>query len=67
MYHYFKENNANFKLQLLVKSYLKKCTLGDWFVLYQLAKNVNKLFFWDFLVAMSLRDQPEPLQEISIQ
>ena len=30
--------------------YLKQsCKLGDWFVLYQLSKNMNKPFFMEFL------------------
>ncbi len=33
-----------------VHNYICKCSRGDWFVLYQLSKNLNRPFFMDFLV-----------------
>ena len=32
-----------------IKMILSKCQLGDWFVLYQLSKNVNMYFFRSFI------------------
>merc|ERR1712203_61483 len=32
-----------------------QCKLGDWFVLYQLSKNLNRPFFMDFLTNLSVR------------
>uniref|UniRef100_A0A0K2TEQ0 Innexin n=1 Tax=Lepeophtheirus salmonis TaxID=72036 RepID=A0A0K2TEQ0_LEPSM len=36
-----------------IRSYLDSCKVGDWFVLYQMSKNLNKRFFYDFLVKLS--------------
>lgn len=36
-----------------IKSYIQNCSRGDWFVLYQLSKNLNRPFFMDFLVTLS--------------
>ena len=30
-----------------------KCKIGDWFVLYQMSKNLNKRLFYDFLILLS--------------
>merc|ERR1712106_641779 len=38
-----------------VEAYITQCTLGDWFVLYQLSKNLNRPFFMDFLAHLSVR------------
>ena len=27
--------------------------IGDWFVLYQMSKNLNRKFFYDFLIALA--------------
>merc|ERR1719244_2048809 len=37
-----------------IESYLKDAKLGDWFVLYQLSKNLNRPFFMDFLTQLSV-------------
>merc|ERR1712110_1232492 len=42
-----------------IESYLVQCSLGDWFVLYQLSKNLNRPFFFDFLVHLSQRYDKE--------
>jgi hypothetical protein len=34
-----------------IHNYVYKCSRGDWFVLYQLSKNLNRPFFMDFLVS----------------
>lgn len=46
---YFKRNENSQK----IKSYIHDCSRGDWFVLYQLSKNLNRAFFMDFLVTLS--------------
>ena len=42
-----------------VRNYVCKCSKGDWFVLYQLSKNLNRVFFMDFLVTLSRTVDPE--------
>ena len=42
-----------------VRNYIYKCSRGDWFVLYQLSKNLNRPFFMDFLVTLSHKVDPE--------
>ena len=46
MYRYFKRSVKGDKIEMYIK---QNCTLGDWFVLYQLSKNLNKPFFMEFL------------------
>ena len=46
MYRYFNRSIKSDKIEMYLK---KKCKLGDWFVLYQLSKNLNKPFFMEFL------------------
>ena len=46
-----------------IKSYLCQCTLGDWFVLYQLSKNLNRPFFFDFLSELSMKYDKEYYDE----
>jgi len=36
-----------------VRHYVGQCSRGDWFVLYQLSKNLNRPFFMDFLVTLT--------------
>ena len=36
-----------------VKSYIKSVSIGDWFVLYQMSKNLNRRFFHEFLIQLS--------------
>jgi sensor histidine kinase YesM len=31
------------------------CSIGDWFVLYQMSKNLNKRFFAEFLALLSVK------------
>ena len=38
-----------------IKAYIDDCKLGDWFVLYQMSKNLNRPFFMDFLTMLSIR------------
>eukprot|EP00090_Calanus_glacialis_P014519 TRINITY_DN23321_c0_g1_i1.p1 TRINITY_DN23321_c0_g1~~TRINITY_DN23321_c0_g1_i1.p1 ORF type:complete len:250 (-),score=26.19 TRINITY_DN23321_c0_g1_i1:511-1155(-) len=48
---YFKKSTKIEKIE----KYIKKCKLGDWFVLYQLSKNLNRPFFMDLLSHLSVR------------
>ena len=36
-----------------VRYYVKHCSLGDWLVLYQMARNMNKRFFAEFLYVLA--------------
>ena len=42
-----------------LRSYLKCVKIGDWFVLYQMSKNLNRKFFYDFLLELSKDDKAE--------
>lgn len=42
---------------------LRILLLGDWFVLYQMSKNVNKRFFAEFLALLALTVDPDPDEE----
>jgi hypothetical protein len=55
MQRYFKRSAGMDK----VRNYITKCSRGDWFVLYQLSKNLNRAFFMDFLVTLSRTVDPE--------
>jgi len=47
---YFKRSKKLEKIETFVRG----CKLGDWFVLYQLSKNLNRPFFMDFLTRLSV-------------
>ena len=32
-----------------MKLFLQSCTIGEWFFLYQIGKNVDRRFFYDFV------------------
>ena len=51
MNRYFKRSVKIVKIE----NYICNCTLGDWFILYQLSKNLNRPFFMDFLTTLSVR------------
>jgi len=59
MYKYL-SNNKQIKH---IKHYLRNCSIGDWFLLYQMNKNMNKKFFAEFLALMSLKVNPDPYVE----
>ena len=56
MHRYFKVNETTKR----IRHYIYTCSQGDWFVLYQLSKNVNRPFFMDFLGNLSKRQIPSP-------
>ena len=47
---YFKEQKENAKK---IRRYVENCSHGDWFILYQMSKNLNRPFFMDFLTSLS--------------
>jgi len=46
-----------------IRHYILHCSIGDWFVLYQMSKNVNKRFFAEFLALLALTVDPDPDEE----
>ena len=59
MHRYFKAN-AHMKH---IQHYINNCSIGDWFVLYQMSKNLNKRFFAEFLALVALTVDPDPTVE----
>jgi len=43
----------------MVSQFIRSLPLGDWFVLHQLSKNLNRHFFVDFLVHLSTLEESE--------
>ena len=43
-----------------IRHYITNCSIGDWFVLYQMSKNLNKRFFAEFLALLALTVDPDP-------
>merc|ERR1712037_565366 len=56
MDRYFR-NNAHLKH---IQHYIVNCSIGDWFVLYQMSKNLNKRYFAEFLALVSMTVDPDP-------
>eukprot|EP00092_Neocalanus_flemingeri_P004139 GFUD01004453.1.p1 GENE.GFUD01004453.1~~GFUD01004453.1.p1 ORF type:complete len:480 (-),score=121.93 GFUD01004453.1:122-1561(-) len=58
MHRYFKksENIEN------IKCYLGDCSIGDWFVLYQMSKNMNRRLFFMFLTNLAKVPRSQILQ-----
>ena len=40
--------------------YIRAIKIGDWFVLYQMSKNLNRRFFYDFLLALAKEYEVNP-------
>lgn len=59
MHRYFRKN-AHMKH---IQHYIRHCSIGDWFVLYQMSKNLNKRFFAEFLALLALTVDPDPTIE----
>jgi len=51
MNRYFKRSSKMDKIE----NFIVDAKLGDWFVLYQMSKNLNRPFFMDFLTTLSVR------------
>jgi hypothetical protein len=46
---------------------ISRCSYGDWFVLYQMSRNMNRRFFSEFIAVLSRRVDPRfDLQLFSI-
>merc|ERR1711971_1115884 len=58
MHRYFKTDENIMR----VKEYLAECSVGDWFVLYQMSKNMNKRLFFVFLSNLSKVPRKQILQ-----
>ncbi|XP_071747044.1 innexin inx2 isoform X3 [Lepeophtheirus salmonis] len=56
MHRYFRRN-ANIRH---IEHYIKHCSFGDWFVLYQMSRNMNRRFFASFVTALSRKVNPDP-------
>ncbi len=56
VYKYFKKN-AHMKH---IQHYVHHCSIGDWFVLYQMSKNLNGRFFAEFLALLAMTVDPDP-------
>jgi len=56
---YFKKDENDHHIE----NYVQHCSLGDWLVLYQMAKNMNKRFFADFLSVLSKTANPHLLEQ----
>ena len=59
MSRYFKNNAHNKHIQ----HYIYHCSIGDWFVLYQMSKNLNKRYFAEFLALVAMTVDPDPTIE----
>merc|ERR1712106_416365 len=46
-----------------IEHYIEHCSLGDWLVLYQMSRNMNKRFFADFISVLSKTVNPHPVDE----
>eukprot|EP00092_Neocalanus_flemingeri_P056207 GFUD01066573.1.p1 GENE.GFUD01066573.1~~GFUD01066573.1.p1 ORF type:complete len:164 (+),score=51.48 GFUD01066573.1:161-652(+) len=55
--HRYLSNNKHAKH---IQHYVVNCSIGDWFVLYQMNKNMNKRFFAEFLALLSIKVNPDP-------
>jgi len=49
---------SNNKQRHHIEHYILNCSIGDWFVLSQMNKNMNKRFFAEFVSALSMRVNP---------
>ena len=43
-----------------LENYIRTVKIGDWFVLYQMSKNLNRRFFYDFLLALAQEYEKNP-------
>ena len=41
----------------MLREYITSVKIGDWFVLYQMSKNLNRRFFYDFLINLAKEHQ----------
>jgi len=53
----FFERNSHIKH---IQHYIHFCSIGDWFILYQMSKNMNKRFLAEFLALLAMTVDPDP-------
>ena len=51
----------------LIKGYLKDLKIGDWFLLYQISKNMDKRFFCEFIKTVSKDPQSEERMPLDVE
>eukprot|EP00094_Tigriopus_californicus_P008845 TCALIF_08526-PA protein Name:"Similar to inx2 Innexin inx2 (Schistocerca americana)" AED:0.58 eAED:0.58 QI:0/-1/0/1/-1/1/1/0/266 len=56
MHHFFKYNAHKSH----IRYYMLHCSIGDWFVLYQMRKNLNRRFFGEFVALLAMTVDPDP-------
>ena len=61
MVRYFKRSK---NLDVL-EAYIRDIKIGDWFVLYQMSKNLNRRFFYDFLIKLAKERQSETYKDLT--
>ena len=44
--------------QITIKNYISRCSIGNWFVLYQLSKNMDQVFFMDLVATLAKTMEP---------
>lgn len=60
-FRYFKRSK---NLDIL-EAYIRDIKIGDWFVLYQMSKNLNRRFFYDFLIKLAKERQSETYKDLT--
>jgi len=51
-----------------MKKYVQRtCSIGDWFLLYQIGKNTNKAFFYNLIEQLSLKNNSNPKRTKDIE
>lgn len=62
LHRYFKRST---KLEF-IRKFVCQCKIGDWFILYQLSKNLNRPFFIEFLTEVSVKFANNGLSELEL-
>merc|ERR1711970_1455307 len=45
-----------------IESFLRQCRIGDWFVLYQLSKNMRRPFFMSIITSLSYMEEDKVVE-----
>ena len=59
MERYFKKNAHLDR----IKYYLLNCSIGNWYILYQISKNINPRLFAEFITVLAETINPDPTIE----
>ena len=54
------KNNAHMNR---IKYFLLNCSIGNWYVLYQMSKNINPRLFCEFMTVLAETIEPDPTIE----